>query len=379
MSFDDEFELSERPRPRDFFQPSKQTSGHSSIGIKTPAIHLDGPKGFVRELATLASTVWKTKSAELKEKLATFGKDMFPKGTRSKSVAAARTAASAARQRPTGADVNYRPPPATQKLTISQTGVVNVIGIDSATDKKFRNFTLVWTGVYCAAFLLLIAMRIIVPNLTITGMLFAGFVITILAAISAAIAWNYISGILGKVFFAALILCEVVYEMLLASQLLWGTVIACTVTLVSVFAIGLIASLLSNAALRKGTESFGIGMAIALVLVLMGLPYFIGVGGYGYLALAMGIGAIATSVSFVTMINTFFWEADTQYEGLPPITGGLLAFGKFSFVAFVILALLMGTFISLRSYGLSIGIPLFWTDTIIGQITIPATTFAGLF
>ncbi len=417
----DEFELHSRlrnqprvnPRRRPqylYTPPPKRPTVHSAASFETThPINLETPRGFVRELTTLAGTVLKNKMALIRKKIGTFGRDMLNRRKR------------AGRKQPLTGPSTKPPPdprwredremfeipplqpedvevevesdeelpdepqppeeqsPGLEKLSLAQQGSVSMIGGDPKRDKQYRNLTIFFTGVYCAIFLLLILFRVLVPALTITGTLFAGFFVTLFGAICAVIAWAYMTAIVGKVFFAAFLLSQLAYSVLLAAQLRWGTLIGCTVALVVVYLIAVISTLLSNAATRKGTEAVGVGFMICLVMCLFWIPYFLGVGGFGNLAWILFVAAFVVGVFFVYAIWTFYWEADTKYDGLDYGTGGIWAFGVLSFAGFLFLVLLMGMFISLRTHGLSIGIPLFWTDVVVGQITIPAAVFSAVF
>jgi hypothetical protein len=356
----------------------QQPTGHSTITTNTPTIHLDDAGGFIRELATLAGTVLKTKTTRLRERINAFGHEMFPKKTH-------------VRQMSMRADANRAPPqsrpsiaPRTAPTLAQQQTTTSTIGSDEKKNRQFRNWTLVSAWVYCAAilvlFILLALLRIFVfPTLSITGTLFTGLLFTVVCAITTTIAWNSMSGIFGKAFFAATILLQLAYAALLSTHLRWGTIIACAATLLAVFTAGILVILTVNPPTRKGEEAFIEGIIFALALLLIGSLYFISAGGYGYLGWTMFGGAVAASLLTVRACLVFYWEADTVYEGLDYITGWFLAFGKFAFLVFFVLALIMGTLISLKVNGLSFGLPLFWTDIAIAQITIPGSAFATIF
>lgn len=424
-----EFEAHNRLRSGGFRtnQRARTISRHPQMHSEINDTIISNPPNFFRELGTLASAAFTERTAKLRKKIGTFGKDLFGSSHRVRKHQA-KTAAPGDRimqQRGDSKDPGApdlmaqdtrwipargipgpntipsvlrepgvqepqiiadpepqapsQPQPRLERLSIAQQGSISVVGMNQKNDKWMRNFVLFFILIYSLIFTLLIVFRILVPTLTITGTLFAGFFITGMAAICAAIAWNYMAGVLGKVFLVALLALEIIFMALLSTQLRWWTVIMCTCTLVFVIVVALIITFLTTAGTRKGQEMFNVGSIIAFIFCFYGLLYFIGVGGYGYMAWSMFIGSITLALTLITMIGTFFWEADSRYEGLYITTATCLAFGLLSFVSFLFLCLLMGLFITLRTHGLSIGVPLFSTDTGLLEITIPSTVFASLF
>lgn len=411
-----------RRKPPQYQQPPRivvNSVTHSEISDTI----ISNPPNFFRELGTLVSAAIKTRTAKLQHKIGTFGKDLLGSSHRIRKRQAKTSSENRRIQQignekeltsapddggdsqelfniPPVAPVQVVPdndteglieippvqPPAQAQtsrvgnsMSIAQQGSVKVVGMDKKADKWMRNFVLLFFFLYSLVFLFLILFRVLVPTLNLVGILFTGFFITLLAAICSAVAWNYMQGVLGKVFLAATLAIEIGFATLLSTQLRWWTVLACTITLIFIVTSGMIFVFLSDVRTRKGSEMFNLGGAVALIFCLYGALYFIGVGGMGYIAWVMLIATITALFVLFNLIATFYWEVDTRYEGFDHVTAGFFAFAVLSFAAFVVLCLLMGIFISLRTQGLSIGFPLFNTDTDLFDWTLPGSVFANLF